>query len=123
MAIGYDVEETERSYEQKGITGTVTRGAIEKCNFPCIILYSTTEEALPRYKLNVLSAMIKTGENIVIDKPIYLYLTNGAKVIKLGMVSDRQIKGIYDLFEGNKMDVYLNKDRMLNEEYRYILAE
>lgn len=123
MAIGYDVDEVERNYEQKGITGTVTRGAIEKCSFPCIILYSTDEDSLPRYKLNVLSSMIKTSQNVTINNPIYLYLTNGEKVIKLGIVADNQIKGIYDLFDGNRMDVYLNKDKLLDDKYKYVLAE
>lgn len=123
MAIGYDVDEVERDYEQKGITGTVTRGAIEKCSFPCIILYSTDKDSLPKYKLSVLSSMIKTSQNITINNPIYLYLTNGEKVIKLGIVADNQIKGIYDLFDGNRMDVYLNKDKLLNDKYKYVLAE
>ena len=123
MAIGYDVDEVERDSEQKGITGTVTRGAIEKCSFPCIILYSTDKDSLPKYKLSVLSSMIKTSQNITINNPIYLYLTNGEKVIKLGIVADNQIKGIYDLFDGNRMDVYLNKDKLLDDKYKYVLAE
>lgn len=123
MAIGYDVDEVERDYEQKGITGTVTRGAIEKCSFPCIILYSTDKDSLPKYKLSVLSSMIKTSQNITINNPIYLYLTNGEKVIKLGIAADNQIKGIYDLFDGNRMDVYLNKDKLLDDKYKYVLAE
>lgn len=123
MAIGYDVEEKERSYEQAGITGTVTRGAIEKCSFPCIILYSTKESVLPRYKLNVLASMLKTGESLVIENPVSLYLTNNEKVMQLGIVGSNQIKGLYSLFEDNKMDVYLSKDKKLDDKYKYILAE
>ena len=123
MAVGYDVEEKERDFEQKGITGVVSRGAIESCNFPCIILYSTGENVLPKYKLSVLASMLKTSENIVIEKPIYIYLTDMKKVIKLGIIGDQQVKGIYKLFEGNKTDVYLSRDKKLEGKYRYILAE
>jgi hypothetical protein len=124
--VGYEIEEKERDYEQKGITGEVSRGAVELCKFPCIILYSTDEQQLPKYKLSVLSAMMKSNEvskDLTEKNNIHLYLTNGVKTARLGGVSGRQIKSILSLFEGCRMDAYLNKDKKLEGQYIYVLSD
>jgi hypothetical protein len=120
--VGYEVEEQERSFEQKGITGVVTRGAIEQCQFPCIILATSKESQIPRYKLNVLATMIKNN-NEVIENPISLYLSGGDKIMRLGIIAPRQVKAILDLFKENEKVGYLNKNKKLDGNYLYVLSE
>lgn len=134
MAVGYEVKETERSYEQQGITGTVTRGAIENCKYPCMILYSTEESQLPKYKLNVLQSMLKastviqkteqSADEVVEDnRNIYLYLTNTVKTVRLGSINPKQVKSIINLFQDCKLEAYLNKDKKLEGQYIYVLSD
>lgn len=130
MEVGYEVQEINRSYEQIGITGTVTRGAIENCMYPCMILYSTAESQLPKYKLNVLQSMLQASKMIQNtdtdgekNRNIYLYLTNNEKTVRIGSITPRQVKSIIQLFEGCKLEAYLNENKKLEGQYRYILSE
>lgn len=127
MALGYDTFEDDRDFEQKGLTGKVSRYTTEKMSFPCYIIDADSGQKVEAYKIKVLKNMtanIGSSKNIDIeDDMINLYFSQGGQMARLGKICPKQVKSFLKLFEGNKIDGFFDKDTPLNDDYLYVLAE
>lgn len=118
MSLGYDVHEDDRSFEQEGITGTVTRYATSSLEFPCYIVSAPFE----KYKIQVLRTMIENHSSSADSEPINLYFREEGSTVGLGKIMPTQVKAFLKLFESNKIEGYLDKDSKLEGDYLYTLS-
>ena len=121
MSIGYDIEDSNRSFEKKGLTGTVTRYTTDDLKFPCYIVSAPFE----KYKLKVLKSMYQKVESYDEEESrlaIYLYFEEGGKRVGLGKIYPRQVKSFLQLFSTNKIVGFYDKDTVLENDYLYVLG-
>lgn len=125
MALGYEVYEDNRNFEQDGLTGDVKRYVTEKMEFPCYIIVATPDNIVENYKISVLTRMfanIKTYNEDDANSSISLYFNQGDKTVKLGKIFPKQVKSFLKLFEGNIVDGFYDKDTKLTDDYLYVLS-
>lgn len=126
MALGYDVYEDDRSFEQKGLTGQVRRYTTTNMNFPCFIICNSDEKPVKAHSINTLKKMfpsLKTYDESVANSLIHIYFNQADKTAKLGVIFPSQVKTFLRLFEYCDVDGYMNSDTKLDGMYRYVLAE
>lgn len=119
--IGYDVESEERSFEQEGITGTVTRYARGVLTYPCYIVYPPFET----YKLRVLQTMYLRSDSLNNDDAdlgISVYFKQGERLAGLGKIYPRQVSAFLKLFEKNRVVGYYDENTELTGDYLYVLG-
>ncbi len=119
--LGEDAVEVERSYEKQGITGEINRYNKESMQYPSITIINTEDNGVPKHKLKILPNMFASpiAEN---SNVIYIYFKQGDTVVKLGRISDIQVKTFLKLFDGYNLLGMLNKDKELIGDYLYILS-
>lgn len=121
MEIGYDVEESERSFTKEGLTGTVTRYTTDDLEFPCYIVSAPFE----KYKIKVLQSMFKRVDSYDEEESnlaIHLYFEEGDNRVGLGKIYPRQVKSFLQLFSSNNVSGFYNKDTKLEGDYLYVLG-
>lgn len=126
MALGYEVYEDKREFEQKGLTGDVRRYTTTKMSFPCFILCSSDCNTVPSHSIEVLHKMFPTSkiyDETLTDSMIYIYFNHEDTTVKMGAIQPGQVKTFLRLFEGCDIDCYLNADKKLEGMYMYVLAE
>lgn len=126
MALGYDVYEDNRNFEQEGLTGKVKRYVTESMNFPCFILVSESERPIEVIKIKVLKQMFAVVEKYdeeEANSSISIYFSNGDKTAYLGKIQPRQVKSFLSLFSNNRVDSYYDKDTLLEGDMQYVLSE
>lgn len=125
MPLGYDSYDDERSFEQEGITGEVTRFPVENEKFPNIILIQDEAKPIPQHRMQVLPSMFACS--VPTDgssaSPIYIYYSENGKTIHIGRIFPRQVRAFLRLFSGNKVIGNLDKDTPLEGSYLYVLSE
>lgn len=125
---GYDVYEDNRTFEQEGITGEVTRYTKVDVNYPYFMLINHNDGNFPLYKMKTLPSLMvnaKTQQSgdVELNKTIEIYFKDGERVIRLGKILPKQVKGFLNIFEGSDIKCMLNPDKELVGEYMYILAD
>ena len=119
MSIGYDIEDSNRSFEKKGLTGTVTRYTTDDLKFPCYIVSAPFE----KYKLKVLKSMYQKVESYDEEESrLAIYFEEGGKRVGLGKIYPRQVKSFLQLFSTNKIVGFYDKDTVLENDYLYVLG-
>lgn len=126
MSLGYETYEDNRSFEQKGLTGSVKRFTTDKMEYPCFIIQSTDDNPVKLFKMQTLQRMFATTkvyDESLTDSLIYLYFSTAGKIAKVGSIRPSQVKPILSLFEGNNVIGFLDKDTQLEGMHLYVLAE
>lgn len=127
MPLGYDVyDESQRSFEQSGLTGEVQRYTTTNMEYPCFIICSTPDKPVLMYSLNTLRMMFpksKLYNAELADSMINVYFSQGGKTAKLGLIQPNQVKTFLKLFSDNQVDCYLSQGKKLEGMYMYILSE
>lgn len=121
MSVGYDLDEDDRSFEQSGLTGTVTRYTESSMVYPCYIVKAPFET----YKLKVLQSMfhkVSFDSEEDGDLAIQLYFESGEQIVGLGKIFPRQVKSFLRLFEGSDIKGYYDENTMLEGDYLYVLG-
>lgn len=125
--LGYDTYTDERDFEVAGITGEVVNYCMNSMQYPNIIIDSTEENPMPRYKFEVLHNMI-VGTNVekfdadLLDARIYVYITLNDKMYRIGQIFPKQVKSFLSLFEGMQVYGYLKEEEKIEGIYLYALA-
>lgn len=121
MALGYEVQETEREFEIK----KVTRYAVTSMEFPCYVINLTDEKPLKAYMLNVLKSMFVKSDvydESISKSMIHLYFSQSGKTVKYGVIQASQVKTFLKLFADNDVDGYLDADTPLSGSMLYALS-
>jgi len=71
----------------------------------------------------LVSAKTQNSDISSLDKSIEIYFKDGERVIRLGKILPKQVKGFLSIFEGCDIKCMLKEDKELVGEYMYILAE
>lgn len=124
MSLGYATYEDDRSFEKSGLTGNVKRYTSESMEYPCYII--TLSNSIPRYKIDVLKRMFSMTSSFkedLVSLSISIYFDNEGKLIKFGKIYPAQVKSFLKLFETEEIIGYYSKDKVLEGEYLYVLAE
>lgn len=119
--VGYDVAEDSRSFEKKGLTGTVMRYTTDDLKFPCYIVSAPFE----KYKLKVLQSMFQKVESYDEEESkleIHLYFEDEKSCVGFGKIYPRQVKSFLQLFSTNKIVGYYDKDKKLEGDYLFVLG-
>ena len=124
MALGYDVYEDKRTFEQEGLTGTVRRYTTEGMQFPCIIILHSETKPIEKYKLDALKQMFKLTQAFDEEAVagVTIYYSQGNKTVRLGQVTSRQVKAFLNLFANNDLVGYYDADNCLEGDMIYVLA-
>ena len=125
MALGYDVYEDNRDFEQEGLTGNVKRYAVDKMQFPCYILVSDDKHSVPLYKIKVLKQMSSTFEifdETEVDMAINIYYTENGKTVSICKIFPKQVKSFLKLFDTELIEGFLSKDKELVGNHLYVLS-
>lgn len=125
MALGYDTYEDKRDFEQDGITGDVRRYVVESMTFPCFILVAEEDKPVEIVKIKVLkqmSGVIESYNEEEANSSISIYFSSGDKTAYLGKIQPRQVKSFIDLFSGNKVIGFYDKNTVLEDDMRYVLS-
>ena len=118
MALGYNIEETDRSFEQAGLTGTVKRYALENMVYPCLIF-----DKISQYQLKIVKQMASMQSSYNEDEDIIcLYVALQGKLVTIGKVFSSQVKSVLMLFDDANAVGYYNKDTELTGDYLYVLC-
>lgn len=119
-----EVYNDERTFEDKGITGNISRYVTVNMAFPCLIIENTAEKPVVAYQVKTLQNMLYKGTPVDDDTSfIWVYFRQGERTAKLGKILARQTRVILQLFEHNAVYGCLNKDTLLEGDYIYILAD
>lgn len=126
MSLGYDVYEDNRDFEQKGITGNVSRYTTTNMEYPCLIVCATEEKPVEMYKIEVLRKMFASVA--VFDEEqsklkITIYYSQDERLVRLGVIQPKQVKSILKLFESNVVEGFYDSDTLLRDDYLYVLSE
>lgn len=124
MSLGFETYEDNRNFEKSGLTGVVKRYTTESIEYPCFII--TLSDSIAKYKLDVLRRMFAMSgsfnENLT-NLSIGIYFDSGDNLIKFGKIYPAQVKSFLKLFETEKIIGFYSKDKVLENEYLYVLAE
>lgn len=126
MALGYEVYDSKRSFEQAGLTGEVKRYTTASMEFPCLIINSTPEKPVRRHSLETLKKMFPKSQLFdedVANSMIHVYFSQSGKTARLGLIQPNQVKVFMRLFADNDVDGFLTEDKKLDGMYIYILSE
>ena len=126
MVLGYEVYEDERDFEQKGLTGNVSRYTLTKMSYPCYILCSSDEKPIQLHSIEVLKKMLPTSEiydESIANSLISIYFNQGGRTAKVGCIQPSQVKTFLKLFEDCDVDCFLDKDTQLKGMYMYVLSD
>lgn len=126
MDYGYEVYEDKRNFEQKGLTGTVSRYATEKMRYPCYVIGTDNEHPVEKFKIDVLRSMFKTADVYNEEeskRAIALYFAQGDEIARLGQIYPKQVKPFLQLFENCLVTGYFDANTKLIDDYLYVLAE
>lgn len=126
MGIGYDSYVDTRNFDQEGITGEVSRFTVEEMLYPNIILIQDKDYPIQEHKIKVLASMFACEVTQVDEESagaIFVYYGEAGKLVHIGRVFPRQVKPLLRLFEENKKQGYLSKDKELYGDYLYVLSE
>lgn len=127
MPLGYETyDDSQRSFDQDGLTGEVRRYVTTNMEFPCFIICSTQEKPVRMYSLETLKLMFpkaKLYDESVASSMISVYFNQGDKTAKLGLIQPNQVKTFLRLFKDNEVDCYMSRDQKLDGMYKYVLAE
>lgn len=124
MSLGYTTYEDDRNFEKSGLTGTVKRYTSESMEYPCYII--TLSNSIPRYKLDILKRMFSMSSSFnedLVNLAISIYFDSDGKLIKFGKIYPAQVKSFLKLFETENIIGYYSKDKVLENEYLYVLAD
>lgn len=125
MALGYEVYEDERDFEQKGLTGDVRRYTTTKMSFPCFIICSTEDKPVQLHSMETLKRMFPTSklyDETIANSLIHIYFNQGSQTVKMGSIQPNQVKTFLRLFDGYEVDCYLERDKQLEGMYMYVLS-
>lgn len=125
MALGYEVYEDKRDFEQKGLTGDVRRYTTTKMVFPCFILCHTEEKPVPLHSVETLKRMFPTSkvyDETIANSLIHIYFNQGETLVKLGCIQPNQVKTFLRLFENCEVDCFMEQDKKLEGMYMYVLS-
>lgn len=126
MSVGFDSYVDNRSFDQEGITGKVSRFSVEKMMYPNIILVQDSENPIQEHKIQVLASMFACEATQVDEESagsILIYYCENDNLVRIGKIFPRQVKAFLRLFEGNRIQGYLTKDKELVGDYLYVLSE
>ena len=105
MALGYDVYEDDRDFEQEGITGEVKKFVKGTMQYPCLILEETAEKRLNLFSLQTAQEMFTKPEGLYdesdIDRIVFVYirLLDG-HLISFNSIDSMKVNAFCKLFEG-----------------------
>lgn len=124
MSLGYDVSESNRSFEKEGISGEVRRYSKERMSYPNFTLVNSIETPVEMHKLQVLSSMFNVSTQLSNNSAdsITIYYREAERIIKLGKIAPRQVKAFLRLFDGNQIVGMLNSKTELKGSYLYVLS-
>ena len=125
MPIGYDVYESDNNFEKRGITGHVERYVREGMLYPCYIVRSEEDKKVGLHQMTVLKSMFENQGAYMSDdedNSIYVYYSQGGKLVRVGKIYPKQVKTFLTLFKDNYVDCFLNKDKELVGDYLYVLS-
>lgn len=125
MSLGYDVNQSTRSYEKEGISGEVRRYAKERMSYPHFLLVNSKENSVEMHRLQVLSSMFQVSSTLSggNSNSITVYYKEGDRTIKLGKIAPRQVKAFLRLFDGNQIEGKLDSKTPLEGDYLYVLSD
>lgn len=118
--IGYEVEQEKRTFEQEGITGTVSRYSTCNLSYPCFIVKPPFE----KYKISVLRAMFQRSGDYNEDEndlSVSLYFEQGGQLAGMGKIFPRQVNSFLKLFEKNEVIGFYTDGTELTGDYLYVL--
>lgn len=122
MELGYEVNEEKRDFNQRGITGTVTRYATGSLEYPCYIV----KPPFAKYKIRVLQTMFQKSETYneaEANLAIHLYFEDGnGKLAGLGSIFPRQVNSFLKLFSDNEVVGFYSDGTELSGDYLYVLG-
>lgn len=124
MSLGYEVYDDNRDFEKAGLTGSVKRYTTESMEYPCFII--TLSNNIPKYKIDILKRMFSMNINFkedLINLSIGIYFDSDGKLIKFGKIFPAQVKSFLKLFETEQIIGYYSRDKVLEGDYLYVLAE
>lgn len=114
----YGSDADEREVEEiKGITDTVTEFTFTNMEYPCIIFKDGV--SYKKHQWRILSNMVKA---IAPDKDTALYFPDSSGLVKMGMLSGRQVESFLDLVGIDNVYAYYSKGVMLEGSKMYSLC-
>ena len=129
MSLGYEIQEDNRDFEQKGLTGQVSRFSSQDMIYPCYIIRSTDENPVPEYKAEALKGMLNTIKSnsegqfdINAIQNIMIYMDFQGSRFGLGNIVASQVKSFLSSFEGNDIIGYFDENTELSGQNLYVLA-
>ncbi len=122
-----EVFEDKRSFEQEGITGSITRYTTTTFEYPCIIITHTAEHPIMRFQVEALKRIMQTnssfGELKTDEQFVTVYIQMQDVTTKYGKVSTKQMRLLLSTFEKNKLVGYYSDGRILEDFMVYVLAD
>lgn len=117
MALGYEVFEDERDFQQEGITGHVSRFTKGDLQYPCLIITETEAKRLNLSTLEIAKNMFtikdSTYDESFKDRLIYIYIRLlDNHLVSFNSVDSTKIGAFMDLFEGFDLSgwIYSNNE-------------
>lgn len=128
MSVGFDVHEDKRTFEQEGITGSISRFAKVDVKYPYFMLVNSSDKKIPLYRIKTLPALLvnsKTREISVEEdkKSIEVYFRDEDKIVRLGKILPHQVKSFLGLFSEYDVECMLTENQKLTGDMMYILSD
>lgn len=128
MSVGFDVHVDNRTFEQEGITGNVSRYSKVDVKYPYFMIINAEDNKIPLYRMRTLPALLVNAKSKEISieedkKSIEVYFKDKDRVVRLGKILPRQVRGFLDLFESYNIECMLNAGQRLEGEMMYILSD
>lgn len=101
----------------KGITDNVTEFTYTNMEYPCIIFKDGV--SYKKHQWRILSNMVKA---VADDKDTALYFPDTSGLVKMGMLSGRQVESFLDLVGIENVYAYYSKDKLLEGSKLYSLC-
>lgn len=101
----------------KGITDNVTEFTYTNMEYPCIIFKDGV--SYKKHQWRILSNMVKA---VADDKDTALYFPDTSGLVKMGMLSGRQVESFLDLVGIENVYAYYSKDTLLEGSKLYSLC-
>lgn len=101
----------------KGITDKVTEYTYTKLEYPCIVFRDGV--SYKKHQWRILSSMVKASAT---DKDTALYFPDSSGLVKMGMLSGRQIESFLDLVGMENVYAYYSEGVRLEGSKLYSLC-
>ena len=123
MKLGYDIEESERTFEK---SGDVKRYTTENMKFPCFIICSDDEHPVEIFKIKLLQQMSSSSmayNDERAESCINIYFSDGQRAATITKLFSNQVKSFLQMFENCKIEGYYTDGTKLEGDMVYVLAE